>query len=210
MENKDKINFLLEEYRQCYEQRRHTDRVDYVVEAFFSLPIGYIITVFQLEIYYSLLGLHRAASRAIDEGLYGRFFNYIDIIDGRTAERQFLLNINGEPDLEAIWAYLSVHRMDIKPLNFLVDWSRKRIDVMAINLSIICATVFAFSVSFFIPQCLLHWQRQPERCGIYVLGGGCWIIMALMCLIYYSIRKQLIQLHILMYKKYMGTKDKKI
>ncbi|MFC2169416.1 hypothetical protein ACFLRM_02470 [Acidobacteriota bacterium] len=140
--------------------------------AIIFLPIGYIITVFQQWIYLKYLGLLRSAQKTFNPAFFG--------IEKR------------EHILEAIWEFQVTHeRMRLREIENMQNWSRKRMDIMAISLSIILGTIVSFVFVVIIPLgfpigafCCLQW-------GAIVFSA---LIILIMILIWRALKTSIVAL----------------
>jgi hypothetical protein len=107
------------------------------------LPIGYIITIFQQVLYFIIpfMGLIRAAKKCLDPKRQGKYGSISEIIK-KTVH---------EPELEAHYSFHLVFGLDptkLDKLKYFQEWSRKRMNVMAMSLSIIIATIISIVLVF--------------------------------------------------------------
>jgi hypothetical protein len=114
------------------------------------LPLGYIISVISQTLYLGCKkhGIHIAAKNK--------------------AGVNFLDNPQDEPTLEALSLMLTLERrLSLKEHIFLQDWVRKRMDVLAINSSLIISTVLALLFAPLIS--IVYFQCSPQIINFNVI-----------------------------------------
>ena len=120
------------------------------------LPIGYLISIIQQTIY---LWFKKPWF-----GITGRAMKKANVFQD-TNEREYLL------EAEACLVVMSEkvegrkgnnNKLDVDKQRFLQDWIRNRNNVMAINGSLMLATVLAFLTAFLVPYFCLKWEVQVE------------------------------------------------
>jgi hypothetical protein len=151
------------------------------------LPMGYIITVSQQALYLMIpfMGLIRAARKEVESKTAKKLRNPSNIWGKSVCESE----------LEAHYSFrlvfgLGKNKNDHK-LNRLIyfqDWSRKRMDVMAMSLSIIIATIISIFVVF-LSFCS-GWPNYPIRIELIRLSL-CIKSSLTVCLIMFCILFQL-------------------
>jgi hypothetical protein len=154
--------------------------------AIIFIPIGYIISILQQWLYlqFKCLGIHRKAK--IEAGI----------------------DFSGQPDDEATIEARSLllilsKRIPLDHNRFIQDWIRRRMDVIAINFSLIVATIFS-GIIFLIPR-IFQWNPRFS-----ILRIACPIAISVFVVVaaYLNIRqlkKQITEVITRIYEEYKPT-----
>ena len=167
------------------------------------LPVGYLISILQQIIYLwpkkPWLGI---TGRAIKKSKL-----FID-----THEREYLL------EAEACLFVMSKKRqfvgtpppdyreeINVESQRFFQDWIRNRNNVIAINLSLIVATVLAVLSVLLVPKFCLEWQYQPS--GLWLVLFAIFVSIFVLVISYCSwriLRREIIRVEAGIYKIVTG------
>lgn len=147
------------------------------------LPIGYLISILQQIIY---LWLKRPWL-----GITGRAIKEANVFQ-ETNEREYLLE--AEACLLVMSDKVRVNKDEVKDSKpdvdkqrFLQDWIRNRNNVMAINGSLMVASVLVILTAVLVPHFCLKWEMQAElrwlafaivvTVLVLVISGWSWVIL---------------------------------
>lgn len=123
------------------------------------LPIGYISSIVQQIIYLRL--------RKIRIGITWRAMKKANVFLD-TNEREYLLEaeaclvVMSEKVKKENQQEVENNKPDVDKQRFLQDWIRNRNNVMAINASLIVASILAILTALLVPKFLLIWEIQLE------------------------------------------------
>jgi len=140
------------------------------------LPIGYILTIFQMLLYFIIpkLGIHRVAiKKAGLDSTKWKPETYFEAIT-------HIHSINyAEKDIK------------LKKVKFMQDWIRKRMDILTINFTLFIATIVSpFLIGAIGLKCFLKWVPHCKNyCGIVIFS----VFVIIFCSItYFMMRRSII------------------
>jgi len=130
-----------------------------VIAAASFLPIGYLISILQQIIYLWL--------KIPWLGITGRAIKKSNVFQN-TNEREYMLE--AEACLVVMSKKVKTNEVkkvkdnepDVDKQRFLQDWIRNRNNVMAINSSLMVASMLAFLTAFLVPHFCFEWEIQVE------------------------------------------------
>ena len=129
------------------------------------MPIGYVISIVGTSIYLKWLGVHRAAMEMVR-------VSPIRFLDGKLTRDEAIVEANS--------TLLAALRNGIPGISleghcYIRDWIRRRMDVVAINFSLIVATLLAGIIA------LVIWVWQHPNGVIIPLIISILVILAMIC-----------------------------
>ncbi len=177
------------------------DKTLIVLAAIIFIPIGYILSVFQQLLYLSCpgFGMYKAAKR--------KFIEEAGIKAIRIAKKN--VRRKYEPTYESDMLLKTMFDAIKIDMEYVRDWTKKRMDVVAINSTLIVATILSIAIVFIFPRIYFGWSPQYTGFKSLFIFVVTFLVLSVMVLSTIVLRRQIIEVIVGLYrntekKKYSG------